>query len=111
MNEIEKRTNTAIAAIKKTLDTKEDGCSVTLFISHHLEEIKSDYWQKHLGTSKPAPESVLNLLILRSHWGNNDSDEDGIDIFDFTLPDEITHYVISVQFNEAGEVEKIIMES
>jgi hypothetical protein len=50
--------------------------------------------------------------VLRSHWGDDDDgDEEGIDTFDFTLPDEVTDYVISVRFDEDGEVESVSMES
>jgi hypothetical protein len=51
---------------------------------------------------------VLDLLELRSCWGD---EEDGIDTFDFTLPESITNYVISVRFDEMGRVEEITMES
>lgn len=50
---------------------------------------------------------MLDLLGLRSHWGG----EDEIDIFDFTLPDQVTDYVLSVRFDEAGQVAEIDMES
>ena len=109
IEEIERRKNVAISAIKNVLGTKEDEFGATLFVSHHLEEIEGDYWQEHLGTPKPEPKQVLSMLVLRSHWGDDDSD--GIDTFDFTLPGEITDYVISVRFNERGDVEEIAMES
>ncbi len=47
--------------------------------------------------------------MLRSHWG--DEDDDGIDTFDFTLPEDVTDSVISVRFDEKGQVEEITMES
>jgi hypothetical protein len=49
------------------------------------------------------------MLELRSHWGAEA--EDGLDTFDFTLPDDVTNYVIAVRFNEDGEVHDISMES
>lgn len=109
LNEIKKRTKTALDAIKRTFGTEEGEYGATLFISHHLGEIESTYWQKHLGTEHPAPSRVLDLLELESHW--SDEEEDGVDIFDFTLPEGITQYVISVRFDEAGQVEDITMES
>jgi hypothetical protein len=54
---------------------------------------------------------VLDILELQSHWSSGDEDDGGIEIFDFTLPEGITNYVISVRFNEAGQVEEITMES
>ncbi len=109
LNEIRKRTKTALDAIKRTFGTEEGEYGVTLFISHHLGEIEPSYWQKHLGTEHPVPSRVLDLLELETHW--SDEEDDGINIFDFTLPDSITQYVISVRFDEDGQVEDITMES
>ena len=96
-------------AIKQAFGTAADEHGATLFVSHHLEELGDDYWQKHCGTDRPAPGQVLNILTLRSHWG--DDDDDGIDTFDFSLPDGVTNYVISVSFDDNGDVAEITMES
>jgi hypothetical protein len=106
--EIARREKSARDAIKRALGTKADEFGATLFVSHHLEEIEDSYWEKHLGTANPEPSRVLDLLELRSCWGD---EEDGIDTFDFTLPESITNYVISVRFDEMGRVEEITMES
>jgi hypothetical protein len=108
--EIQRREKAALAAIKKAFGTEEDEFGATLFVSHHLDEIDGIYWQKHLGTAQPDPSRVLDLLELRSHWGEEDDDE-GIGTFDFTLPAGITNYVISVRFDGDGQVEEISMES
>lgn len=107
--EIVRREKLAISAIKSAFGTEDDEYGATLFVSHHLEEIEKDFWKKHLGTTEPEPRQVLDILVLRSHWG--DEDDDGIDTFDFTLPEDITDYVISVRFDEEGQVEEITMES
>lgn len=107
--EVEQRKQAALAAIRSAFGTAEDEFGATMFVSHHLEEVDAGYWQEHLGATQPEPVRVLDLLELRSHWG--DDDEDGLDVFDFTLPGEVTDYVISVRFDEAGEVEEISMES
>jgi hypothetical protein len=52
---------------------------------------------------------VLDILEFQSHWSGED--DDGIETFDFTLPEDITNYVISVHLNESGQVEEITMES
>ncbi|HWB04722.1 MAG TPA: DUF2004 domain-containing protein [Verrucomicrobiales bacterium] len=106
-DEIKRREEAARGAIKEAFGTAEDEDGATMFVSHHLEEIESSYWQRHLGDASPDPRRVLDLLVLQSHWGGDDE----IDIFDFTLPDEVTNYIISVRFDEAGEVEGISMES
>jgi hypothetical protein len=107
--EIKRREQAALAAIQSVFGTQADEYGVTLFVSHHLEEIESAYWQEHLGSDRPEARSVLGLLQLRSHWG--DEGEEGIDVFDFSLPGDVTNYVISVRFDETARVETITMES
>ena len=105
--EIVRREAAARAAIKDAFDTADDEFGVTLFVRHHLRELAPIYWKKHLSSEAPEPRRVLELLVLRSHWGGDDE----IDTFDFTLPERITDYVISVAFDEDGEVSEITMES
>lgn len=107
-DEIKKRKQVALNAIKKSFGTSDAEYDVDLFIKHHLEEIESDYWVKHLKTEKPKAEQVLDLLVLESSWGNED---DSIENFDFTLPEGATNYMICVSFDENGKVEDISMES
>lgn len=107
--EIQRRTAAALLSIKRTLSESDNDSSVKLFVSHHLQELDAAYWKKHAGTPRPSPHKVLELLELRSHWGEDD--EDGIGTFDFTLPGDVTQYVISVKFNENGDIEEIDMES
>ncbi|MEL6109248.1 MAG: DUF2004 domain-containing protein [Planctomycetota bacterium] len=108
-DEIERRQNAAINAIRRAHGTVVDKYGVTLFVSHHLDEIGDEFWVKHCGVARPDAEQVLDLLVLRSHWGEDN--DDGIDTFDFTLPDEVTNYVLSVEFSEEGEVLGVSMDS
>lgn len=105
---VSKREAMARAAINESFGTGEDESGVDLFASHHLEELDGEYWQKHLGTSSPEPVRILDILKLRSHWG--DEDDNSFDVFDFTLPDDVTDYVISVRFDKTGNVKDISME-
>jgi len=104
-----RRETTARAAIKQSFGKVEDESGADLFASHHLEELDGHYWQKHLGTTKPEPIRILDILVLRSHWG--DDDDNGLEVFDFTLPDHVTDDVISVRFDGTEVVEEISMES
>ena len=106
-DEIKRREAAARAAIKKAYGTADDEYGVTGFVSHHLEELDSAYWKKHFSTETPDPHLILESLVLRSHWGGDDE----IDIFDFTLPEEVTDYVITVKFDESGKIIEITMES
>lgn len=107
--EIQKRQAAALSAIKAAFGTEDDEEGGTLFVFLHLEELDGGYWERHLDDPSPDPIRVLDLLVLRRHWGY--VEDDGIDIFDFTLPDDITDYVISVAFDDDGEVDSILMES
>ena len=108
-NEVEIREKAALAAIKELAETQSAESTVSLFIEHHLEELDSTYWLKHLNSEKPKYAEILNLLVLREHWAEND--DDGVDAFDFTLPDDVTDYVICVRFDASGQVTDITMES
>jgi hypothetical protein len=109
IDEVARRKTAALAAIKRRFGTEDGEFDVNLFASHHLDELDSAYWQSHLGTTEPDPARVLDILVLRKHWG--DDDDEGMAVFDFTLPDDITDYVMTVRFDEAGEIEEISMES
>jgi Protein of unknown function (DUF2004) len=107
--ELSRRTQLALDAIRRSLDTEAGEYVATLFATHHLEELDQSYWQTHLKTDKPAPAHVLGLLCLQSHRG--DDDEDGLDTLDFSLPGDVTNYVLCVRFDENGEIDEISMES
>ena len=104
--EVEKRKARALDAIKKVFGTDEGKENVNLFVEHHLEEFPQSYWLQHLGASAPEPKAVIGLLQFRSSWGDND-----IEYFDFTLPGEVTDYIVSVHFDDSGNIDGIEMES
>ena len=102
-----RREAVARAAIKRAFDADDEDSGVALFISHHLEELASDYWTRHFSTGAPEPRRILDALVLQGRWGG----EDEIGTFDFTLPGDVTNYLISVRFDERGEVSDVSMES
>jgi hypothetical protein len=106
-DEIKRRELLCRDAIKHAFETDEDEEHARLFVSHHLEELESSFWTRHLSTERPAPSAVLGLLQLQSHWG----DHDELEIFDFTLPGDVTDYVLSVRFDDEGKVLDVSMES
>lgn len=106
-SEITKRAKIALRAIKAAYGTEDDEYGATLFVSHHLAEIESGYWQKHFQTNSPRPQQILDSLILHPET----EDEVEPDSLDFTLPGGVTDYVICVSFDEDGQVEDICMES
>jgi hypothetical protein len=112
--EIERRKSLAIDAIHAAYDPDDEDAPVTSYIQHHIEELDESYWMRHLTVAVPSPSQFLDLLVLRGHWGidgNDEIDDAGIETFDFTLTGDVTDYVLSVSFNEQGEVTEIEMES
>jgi hypothetical protein len=107
--ETSRRETAARAAIRAAYGAPAAEHGVTLFVSHHLEEIEPDYWRAQIGSDAPAPEQVLDLLELRGEWSPDS--EPGAQILDFTLPDDATDYVISVRFDAAGAIAELSMES
>ncbi len=107
LDEVKRREFVARTAIKRAFETDDEELGARLFVSHHLDELDSSYWKRHLSVEKPSPMAVLDLLHLRSHWGGDDE----IETFDFTLPDDVTNYVICVRFDDEGEVADVEMES
>ena len=105
---VEKLTRVALDAIKAAYGTEDDEFGATLFVSHHLDEIESSYWEDQLKSSSPEPKAILNLLVRSPHW---EPEEDDIDSIDFTLPGDVTDYVLCVNFNEDGDAEDSSMES
>ena len=109
VEEVARREQAGRAAIRNTFGTKEGEYGADLFVAHHLEELDGAYWHAQTGVSQPEGHQILALLQLKSHWSGDD--EHGLDIFDFVLPGDVSNYVISVRFDQAGVVEDISMES
>lgn len=106
MPEPGEREKLARDAINGAFGTDAGEDDVTLFVHHHLDELPGDYWRRHLSSEAPEPRTVLRLLELRSSWGENDAE-----YFDFTLPGDVTDYVVSVHFDGSGAIDGISMES
>ena len=94
----------ALDAIKASYKTDKGEYGADLFISHHLEELSDADWLLALGTIKPTPQQILNSLTL------SEPSEDGL-MYDFTLPNDVTDYILCVNFGEDGTIEDISMES
>lgn len=106
-DELARRESAARQAIKTDFDMENEDSAAAMFVAFHLEELEGGYWQQHMGTARPDPSAVPDILVLREHWG----EEDEMEFFDFTLPGDVSNYVISVHFDAKGKVDDISMES
>ena len=76
----------------------EDG-DVVLYIEHHAAEL-----------GLPNDDSWLATLVLRSINVHPDNTS-RMAVFDYTLPNDVTQYVLAVGFDDEGNVVSVDMES
>lgn len=107
------RKNRAILKIKEDFLSEDKESTVKRYVEHHLEELNEKYWEKYLGTKKPTPINVLNILVLRDNWDTEDeeSDLENFEVYDFTLPGEVTDYVIGIIFDSNDTIIEVSMDS
>ena len=100
-------------AEKALISDFEEDDTVKDYIEHHLEEI-DDIELKQI-IDKPieeisAEKQMLTKLFLK-RVGFYPGDEDDFAIFDFTIGEDLTQYIIAITFNEDIEVQYMSMES
>lgn len=95
------RQQAALYAIKNSEGTPYWEGGVKPFLSHCIDEVDSEYWVSEMGTPNPSYSDILELIMFKEYRDNNQA-------LDFTLPENVTAYVIRVSFNEDDEVADII---
>ena len=104
--------STARSAIRVDFAESPDGSS-SLYLGHHADEFSDEERAKHFG-SRDAKNlgirQLLNAIHLKRIGLYPDSD-DPIAVFDYTIDEDATNYLLSIEFDEAGAVIGISMES
>ena len=98
----QQRRSTVISAAEAAIASGEHE-AVQFFAEHHLEEVEE--WP---GKSPSSPADVIGMLRLQSIWG--DEDDQAVTL-DFGIGEDVSHYVVSVTFDSAWEIEAVEMES
>ena len=96
----------ARGAIQKFGPESEEYPCIGLFASHHQNELSAEYWKDRLGTTAPSRDDVLRILESVDSSIDDEEEEEldeGVSI-DFTLPGNVTQYVLCVRFDLAGRV-------
>lgn len=99
----------SLAKIKSLLGAAAGLTNTNLFADHHLAELEEAELKAVTKQESPTQHGIIECLILRDAWASDG--ENRVDIFDFTLPNDLTDYVISVKFDENDEVSEVSMES
>ena len=92
-------------------DLEEGDEPVSLFMNHLMEELERSDLTKLFGTTTPDVMAFLGKLMLRSVSFHPDADEDDFSRFNYTLPGELTHYVLVVRFDTGANAMAVDMES
>jgi hypothetical protein len=98
------------AMLDASADDDEDFEPVSLFVSHHIEELPNSDLDGLFGTRTPTTEVFLSKLVLREVSFHPD-DLDEFVWFDYTLPGDVTDQVIVVRFDGEGNAVSIDTES
>lgn len=92
-----------IEIIKNELTKKNE--SIELYIEHHLEEISKEDWEKIFG-KVPNQDEFIDLLELQSSY-----EYEGFVFYDYSLPNNLTDYVICIKTDKNNKLIEISMES
>lgn len=97
---------------KQVVDTNE---SVKLYAEHHIEELDADTLQKIIDCNNPNPDQRIalldSLLLTRININVEDSEEESIVVFDYSISQEETQYLLTCETKLHGEIIAISMES
>jgi hypothetical protein len=99
-------------AIRANFTENLDGAS-RLYLSHHADELNDEERAQYFGSrdaNKLGVEQLLKSIHLMRIGLYPDS-EDYVAVFDYTIDEDATDYVLAVQFDEAGAVQDISMDS
>jgi hypothetical protein len=100
-------------AFKAEYAEKPDDGSVGIYLSHHAEELGEKELLKIFGITDPDELDINHLLeaLQLKRIGLYPGAEDYRAVFDYTIDEEATDYLLAVEFDGEGEVCGISMDS
>ncbi len=97
--------------LRREHETETDS-NVSLYREHHLEELSRDQVAAIFGAPKESVDvasflSAMHLVQVHLYPAK----DDGCAVFDYTISQEATQYLLVVSFDRRGEITSIEMES
>ncbi|AZA80753.1 hypothetical protein C1637_11985 [Chryseobacterium lactis] len=91
----------------------QDGDTVKYYIEHHLEEIDQDELSTLINFDDPdtKPEQQLLAKLELVRVGLYPDSEDHFAILDYSIGEEITDYLVTINTDENGQLDYMSMES
>jgi hypothetical protein len=91
----------------------EDGDTVKSYLEHHLEEVGKEELSNLINfddrTTEPEMQLLKKLKLVRV--GFYPDNEDNFAIFDYSIGEEITNYLVVINTDENGQLDYMTMES
>ena len=99
-------------AFKAEFTEKPEG-TVSTYLSHHAEELGEKDLLRIFGITDPDDLDIQHLLdaLQLKRIGLYPGSEDMVAVFDYTIDEEATDYMLAVEFDGDGEVYGISMDS
>jgi hypothetical protein len=99
-------------AFKAEFTANPEG-EVSIYLSHHAEELGQKDLLRIFGIEDPDDLDINHLLeaLQLKRIGLYPGSEEYCAVFDYTIDEEATDYILSVEFNADGEVYGISMDS
>ncbi|NTD99841.1 DUF2004 domain-containing protein [Agrobacterium tumefaciens] len=91
----------------------EDGDTVKFYLEHHLEEVDKEELTKLVNfddtITEPEQQLLSKLKLVRV--GLYPDNEDNFAIFDYSIGEDITNYLVVINTDENGQLDYMTMES
>jgi hypothetical protein len=99
-------------AFKAEFTEKPDDGAVGIYLSHHAEELGGKDLLRIFGTTDPDDLEINHLFeaLQLERIGLYPGSEDYVAVFDYTIDEEATDYILAVEFDRDGEVYGISMD-
>jgi hypothetical protein len=99
-------------AFKAEFTEKPEG-TVSTYLTHHAEELSEKEMLRIFGTKDPDDLGIGHLLeaLQLKRIGLYPGGENYVAVFDFTIGEEATDYLLALEFDEDGNVFGISMDS
>lgn len=91
----------------------EDGDTIKSYLEHHLEEVEKEELSNLINFDDKTTEPELQLLkkLKLVRVGLYPDNEDTFAIFDYSIGEEITNYLVVINTDEQGQLDYMTMES
>ncbi len=91
----------------------EDGDTVKFYLEHHLEEVGKDELSNLINfedaTIEPEKQLLKKLKLVRV--GLYPESKDDFAVFDYSIGERITNYLVVINTDEKGQLDYMTMES